>query len=208
MRRLPLAGPFLLYLLAAVLCAADFTGDTDKDKARIAARRNWWAFQPVTRPAVPKSKSAWPRTPIDALLLPAMQSKGVQPSPPEARARLIRRVTLDLTGLPPSPEAVARYLRDRRTDAYERLVDTLLASPQYGERWAQRWLDVVRYADTKGFELDAERPQAWRYRDYVVRSFNADKPYNRFLQEQIAGDEIWPGNPEAAIALGMLRAGP
>ncbi|MBL0161693.1 MAG: DUF1553 domain-containing protein [Bryobacterales bacterium] len=208
MRKHPLAGPFLVYLFVTVLCAADFAGDTDKDRARIAARRNWWAFQPVTRPAVPKLNSAWPRTPIDALLLPAMQAKGVAPSAPETRARLIRRVTLDLTGLPPSSEDVNRFLADRRTDAYERLVDTLLASPQYGERWAQRWLDVVRYADTNGFELDAERPHAWRYRDYVVNSFNTGKPYDRFLREQIAGDEIWPGNPEAAIAVGMLRAGP
>jgi hypothetical protein len=197
-----------VYLFAATLAAADFSGDTEKDKARIAARRTWWAFQPVTRPVVPKSNSAWPRTPIDALLLPAMQAKGLTPSPPETRARLIRRLTLDLTGLPPTPEAVARFQTDRRTGAYEALVDTLLASPQYGERWAQRWLDIVRYADTNGFELDAERPHAWRYRDYVVNSFNTAKPYDRFIREQIAGDEIWPGNPESAIATGMLRAGP
>ncbi len=198
---------FFLLVLGAVF-AAEFAGDTEKDRARVLARRNWWSFQPVVRPEIPKTTGAWARTPIDAFLLAAMKEKGVRPSAPESRARLIRRVTLDVTGLPPSPEDVDRFLKDQRADAYERLVDRLLGSTQYGERWAQRWLDVVRYADTNGFELDAERTQAWRYRDFVVASFNANKPYDRFVKEQVAGDEIWPGAPEMAVAVGFHRAGP
>jgi len=188
--------------------AGEFTLDTEKDRARILARRNWWAFQPVARPAVPAVRDKWVRTPVDAFLLDALREKRLRPSAEEERGRLLRRVTLDLTGLPPTPAEADAFLRDARPGAYERVVDRLLASPRYGERWAQRWLDVVRYADTNGFELDAERPQAWRYRDYVVASFNSDKPYDRFLKEQVAGDEIWPGEPEALVAGGFHRAGP
>jgi hypothetical protein len=188
--------------------AGEFTLDTEKDRARVVARRNWWAFQPVARPAVPAAGGTWARTPVDAFVLEALREKGLRPSAEEERARLLRRVTLDLTGLPPAPAEVEAFLKDSRPGAYERVVERLLASPRYGERWAQRWLDVVRYADTNGFELDAERPQAWRYRDYVVASFNADKPYDRFLKEQIAGDEIWPGEAEALVAGGFHRAGP
>lgn len=191
-----------------LLSAADYAGDTDRDRARVLARRNWWSFQPVQRPEVPKSASPWVRTPVDAFLLAAMRAQGVVPSPDESKVRLIRRVTLDLTGLPPTPQEVKAFLADRRPDAYDRLLDRLLNSPQYGERWAQHWLDVVRYADTNGFELDAERTHAWRYRDYVVASFNANKPYDRFLKEQIAADEIWPHDKALRVALGFHRAGP
>ena len=109
--------------------------------------------------------------------------------------------------MPPTPAEVDAFLKDKSPDAYEKVVDRLLASPHYGERWASNWLDVVRYADTNGFELDLERPHAWRYRDYVIHSFNADKPYDRFIREQIAGDEMFPGDKEALIATGYLRAG-
>ena len=118
----------------------------------------------------------------------ALEREGLQPAPEARRERLLRRVYLDLTGLPPTPEQVAAFLEDESPHAYERLVESLLASPHYGERWAQKWLDVVRYADTNGFELDAYREHAWRYRDYVVQSFNADKPYDQFVREQVAGD--------------------
>lgn len=195
-------------LVIGLAIGADFTGDTDKDRARVLARRNWWSFQPVQRPAAPAIDDPWIRTPIDAFLLAELRSKKLQHSATEEKARLLRRVTLDLTGLPPSPGDTAAFLSDTKPGAYERLVDRLLASPHYGERWAQRWLDVVRYADTNGFELDADRPHAWRYRDYVIRSFNSDKPFDRFLREQIAGDEIYPGDPDALIALGFHRAGP
>ena len=128
---------------------------------------------------------------------------------PEAdRVALIRRVTFDLTGLPPSPDEVAAFVGDTRPDAYERLVDRLLASPQYGERWGQHWLDLAHYADSNGFELDAERPDAWRYRDWVVNALNADLPYDRFLMLQIAGDDLAPGDRDALIATGFCRCGP
>lgn len=137
-----------------------------------------------------------------------MRARGLSPSPAVNRHQLIRRVTLDLTGLPPTPEQVQTFLRNRSASAYEELVDRLIASPQYGERWALRWLDVARYADTNGFEVDAFRPNAWRYRDYVVKAFNEDKPYDRFVREQIAGDELWPRSQEALIATGFNRLGP
>ena len=183
----------LLSLTAFALLAAD-----------AEPKRTWWAFQKPQRSEVPAIAS----NPIDAFLLEALHAKKLDFSPPLDRQRLLRRVTLDLTGLPPSPGEIDLFLRDTSAHAYEKLVDRLLASPQYGERWALRWLDVVRYADTNGFETDAERPHAWRYRDYVVRSFNSDKPYDRFVQEQIAGDELFPGDNDALIATGFYRAGP
>ena len=179
-----------------------------KDEAWIGSRRGYWAFQKPVRPDPPALTDPWIRTPIDAFVLEAMRAKGLTPSKPIDRERLLRRVTLDVTGLPPTPGEIDNFLADKSPDAYEKLVSRLLESPAYGERWATRWLDVVRYADTNGYELDAERPQAWRYRDYVVRAFQNDKPYDRFLREQIAGDELWPGDNDALIATGFHRAGP
>jgi hypothetical protein len=195
-----------IFLGGLLFAATDQTAD--KEESWVAPRRSYWAFKTPQKPDPPKLKDAWIRTPIDAFILDALQAKKLTPSPPAGRAQLLRRVSLDLTGLPPSPEEVAAFLRDKSLDAYEKVVDRLLASPHYGERWALRWLDVVRYADTNGFELDAVRTQAWRYRDYVVDAFNADKPYDRFLREQIAGDELWPGNNEALIATSFNRSGP
>lgn len=145
---------------------------------------------------------------MDAFVLDALHRKGLEPSPPATRAQLIRRVTLDLTGLPPTPDEVQAFLKNTSALAYEELVDRLMSSPQYGERWALKWLDVVRYADTNGFEADGYRPHAWRYRDYVIKAFQQDKPYDRFIKEQIAGDELWPGNQETLIATGFNRLGP
>jgi hypothetical protein len=173
-----------------------------KEDAFIGARARYWAFQKVVRPPVPGAAN-----PIDAFILDGLRQKQLTPSKSLDRAQLIRRVTYDLIGLPPTPAEVESFLKDKSPDAYEKVVDRLLGSPHYGERWASKWLDVVRYADTNGFELDLERPHAWRYRDYVVRSFNSDKPYDRFIQEQIAGDEMFPGDKEALIATGYLRAG-
>lgn len=195
-------------LACAIGCAVAASGWVDQTEASIRGRRSYWAFQAPQRAEVPATPSTWVCTPVDAFLLQAMRAKGLTPSRPLDRERLIRRVTLDLTGLPPTPGEVDLFLLDKSPNAYEKLVDRLLASPHYGERWALRWLDVVRYADTNGYELDVFRPQAWRYRDYVVRSFNDDKPYDRFVKEQIAGDELWPGNHEALIATGFHRAGP
>ena len=129
------------------------------------------------------------------------------PAPEASKVSLIRRVTFDLTGLPPTPEQVDSFVADQAPDAYERLVDRLLASPAYGQRWASHWLDLVRYAESDGYRQDAFRPQAWRYRDYVVRAFNTDKPYDRFLTEQLAGDELDPDDPELRVAAGYLRLG-
>lgn len=192
-------------LFGAVLAAS---GWIDKDTASVMARRNWWAFQKPVQQPVPELADEWARTPIDKFILEGLHSKNLAPAPPLARERLLRRVTYDLTGLPPTPAEVDLFLKDRSANAYEKVVDRLLASPHYGERWALRWLDVVRYADTNGYEGDGERAQAWRFRDYVVRSFNADKPYDRFIREQIAGDEIYPGDTDALIATGFHRCGP
>ncbi len=181
---------------------------TDKDVASVIARRHYWAFQKPIKTAVPELKSPWVRNTIDAFIVETLNEKKLAPSKPLDRDRLLRRITFDLTGLPPEPGEIDAFLRDKSPDAYEKVVDRLLASPHYGERWALRWLDLVRYADTNGYELDAERPQAWRYRDYVIKAFNTDKPYDRFLKEQIAGDELWPRDQEALIATGFHRAGP
>ncbi|MEZ5351742.1 MAG: DUF1549 and DUF1553 domain-containing protein [Bryobacteraceae bacterium] len=203
MRRLTLAS--LLVLLAGAMALGGPKYDPAKDDAWVAPRKNWWAFQKVERPPVPPGRNL---SPVDAFLLEALRDKGLTPAPPLGKRALVRRLYLDLTGLPPAPEEVERFVSDSSAGAYEALVDRLLASPRYGERWATKWLDVVRYADTNGYELDSERPQAWRYRDYVIRAFQNDKPYDRFLQEQIAGDELWPGDRDALIATGFHRAGP
>jgi cytochrome c553 len=170
--------------------------------------RQWWAFQPIRR-ARPAAIDAdnWSLGDIDRFLLAAMQSEGLQPAPTADRQTLLRRLSWDLTGLPPAPELVQEFVADERPDAYERLVDRLLASPQYGERWARHWLDLVRYAESDGYRQDAYRPETWRYRDYVIRSLNADKSYSRFVLEQLAGDEALPGDPEALIATMYLRLG-
>lgn len=154
----------------------------------ITARdRQHWAFQPPRRPAVP----AGARNPIDAFVMAGLAKKGLSMNPEAPRPALLRRLAYDLTGLPPAPELLARFVNDRRPDAYERVVDELLASPRYGERWARQWLDIAGYADSEGvLDADVVRPNAWRYRDYVVRAFNSDKPYDRFVREQIAGDEL------------------
>ena len=195
------------FAILTTLALSAFSG-TDKEIASIVARRHYWAFQGPVKAAVPDAKNAWVRNPIDSFILEALQEKKLTPSKPLDRERLLRRVTFDLTGLPPEPGELDAFLRDQSPNAYEKVVDRLMASPHYGERWALRWLDVVRYADTNGYELDAERPQAWRYRDYVINAFNTDKPYDRFLKEQIAGDELWPGDHTALIATGFHRAGP
>ncbi|MBO0862442.1 MAG: PSD1 domain-containing protein [Chloracidobacterium sp.] len=174
-----------------------------------AEQRNYWAFLKPSRPQIPKVKNpSWVRTPIDAFVLARLEEKGLMPSPRADKRTLIRRVTFDLTGLPPTPEEINAFLADDSLDAYRKVVKRLLESPRYGERWAQHWLDVVRFGETNGFELDAEREQAWRYRDYVVKSLNDDKPYDRFIVEQIAGDELDPNSFEMRVATGFLRAGP
>ena len=151
-----------------------------------------WSFGALRKPALPAVESAWITSPIDTFIFDKMKKAGLRPSPPATKEALLRRVSFDLTGLPPLPEQIQSFVRSDRSDAFEREVDRLLASPAYGERWARHWLDVVRYADSGGYETDIFYEQAWRYRDYVIRSFNDDKPYDRFLMEQVGGDELWP----------------
>ncbi|MEO8372809.1 MAG: DUF1549 and DUF1553 domain-containing protein, partial [Candidatus Solibacter sp.] len=177
-----------------------------------AAERRHWAFQPRKDPAPPAftlaADKAWAKNPIDAFLLAGLKKAGLKPAPPADRATLIRRVTFDLTGLPPTPQEVDAFLADKSADAWEKVVDRLLASPHYGEQWGRHWLDVVRFAESDGYEYDMHRPDAWRYRDYVVQSFNADKPYNQFVKEQLAGDEMDSKDPAMLVASGFNRLGP
>ena len=171
--------------------------------------RRHWAFQPLSNQPVPEVKrQAWPNNDIDRFILAELENSGLQPSGEADRAALIRRVTLDLIGLPPTPEEVEAFVSDPSPPAYEALIDRLLASPHYGERWGRHWLDLARYADTSGFHNDLDRPYAWKYRDYVIRSFNEDKPYARFIAEQIAGDEVEGANEQTLIATGFCRNGP
>jgi Protein of unknown function (DUF1549)/Protein of unknown function (DUF1553) len=179
---------------------------------RLDAAEPHWSLRPRRRPPVPRftdpAHGQWVRNPVDAFILHKLLKAGLLPAPEADRQTLIRRLTFDLTGLPPTPEAIAAFLQDPAADAYERLVDRLLVSPHHGERWARHWLDVVRFAETEGFEYDRHRPGAWRYRDYVIQSFNSDLPFDRFLLEQLAGDEIDPSGHELLIAAGFHRLGP
>ncbi|RUL89326.1 DUF1549 and DUF1553 domain-containing protein [Tautonia sociabilis] len=168
-----------------------------------------WAFLPPERPEVPAvGDDSWPRNPIDRFILAGLEGFGVRPAPEADRPALLRRLSFDLTGLPPTPEQVNSFLSDPAPDAYERQVDRLLASPHYGERMAQHWLDLARYADTDGFEFDQTRPAMWRYRDWVVSALNEDLPYDRFVALQMAGDELEPEDPSATVATGFHRCYP
>jgi len=176
------------------------------------ADRQFWSFQPVKDPPVPvldgtADLDSWCRNPIDRFVTAKLHEEGLTPAPEADRVTLIRRATFDLHGLPPTPAEVEAFVSDPAPDAYEKLIDRLLASPRYGERWGRHWLDLVRYAESDGFKQDAYRPNAWPYRDYVIGSFNDDKPYNRFVTEQLAGDETAPGDPDALVATGYLRHG-
>jgi hypothetical protein len=164
-----------------------------------------WAFQPVERPAVPLVKNtAWVRNPIDAFIAARHEAKGLTPAPEAEKRKLIRRLSLDLIGLPPTLAEIEAFVNDPAPDAYERLVERLLQSPHYGEHWARFWLDLARWAESEGYESNHLRPYAWRYRDYVVKSFNADTPYSLFLRQQLAGDEMLPYSDDNLIATGFL----
>jgi len=195
----------ILLLLLAGIAVAELPGEdpiTTDD-------REHWSFQPLQRPAVPDVNDAgWCRTPVDRFILSELEERGLQPMPPADRQALLRRVTYDLTGLPPTPEELQSFLADDQPGAYQRIVDQLLASPAYGERWGQHWLDLARFAETDGFEHDHVRPNAWRYRDWVIEALNDDLPYDEFVRLQLAGDEVRPDDPNAAIATGFLLCGP
>ncbi len=196
----------LALLIASSLAVAMAVAAEEPSPARPAAAPRAWAYTPVKTVPVPAVKQPkWVRTPLDAFVLAKLEAKGIQPSPEADRTTFIRRATLDAWGLIPAPEDVKAFVNDKSPQAHEKLVDRLLASPRYGERQARRWLDLTRYADSDGYNADGTRPNIWRYRDYVIEAFNQDKPIDRFIQEQIAGDELWPDRIEAQVATGFLR---
>lgn len=197
------------YLVLLALSAPIFAKPPSVEEGR-----GHWAFQPLgtAKPPVVKN-TAWPKNDLDRFILAELEKNGQSPAPEADPATLIRRVTLDLTGLLPTPEEITAFVSDMsdssdQSDAYAALIDRLLQSPRYGERWGRHWLDLARYADTGGTHNDLDRPYAWKYRDYVIRSFNEDKPYARFVAEQLAGDEIDGANEESLIATGFGRNGP
>jgi hypothetical protein len=195
---------------SAAESAAAATPSAAAAQPAAASRPNaLWSYQPIADTTAPKVKAArWVRTPIDAYVLAKLEEKGLKPSADTDRASFIRRATLDVWGVIPTPDEVQAFVADRSPEAYEKLADRLLASPKYGERQARRWLDLARYADSAGFQGDQTRPNMWRYRDWVINAFNADKPYNQFIQEQLAGDELKPGDQDALVATGFLRSFP
>ncbi len=194
-------------LIAAILLILAVTAVGAERRAQAEGRH--WAWQPPARPKLPSVRDrGWLRNPVDAFILARLEAAGLQPAPAASREQLIRRATLDLIGLPPTPEEIDAFVRDPAPDAWQRVIDRLLASPQYGERWGRHWLDLARFAESNGFEFDEVRPDAWRYRDYVIGSLNADKPYDRFAREQLAGDELWPDDPQALVATGFNLLGP
>ncbi len=198
----------LLGSLAASAVAAEVKPVAEAAKV-VASGKAWSPYQAPKAPAVPAVKQkAWVRSPIDAFVLAQIEAKGLKPSPDADRATYIRRATLDAWGLLPTPEEIKAFVNDKSPNAYEKLVDRLLASHHFGERQARRWLDLARYADSTGFQNDNTRPNNWRYRDYVINAFNEDKPFTRFIQEQIAGDELWPDDQNARVATGFLAGYP
>ena len=167
--------------------------------------RSHWSFRPLQKPQVPRIAGVTQS--IDAFIRAGLAAKGLKANPPTSPRELIRRVTYDLTGLPPTPAESDAFAADPSEDAYRKVVDRLLDSPHYGEKWGRHWLDLVRFAETNSYERDGVKPNAWRYRDYVIRSFNDDKPYDRFVREQLAGDELPDGGPDGLIATGYYRLG-
>ena len=184
-------------------------GDEPDPRKRKASEH--WSFRALRKPEIPHEPSPWVTSPIDAFVLQKLRNAGLKPAGSATREALLRRVSFDLTGLPPSPDQIESFTRSQDLQAFEQVVDRLLSSPAHGERWARHWLDVVRYADSGGYETDIFYEQAWRYRDYVVRSLNEDKPYDRFLMEQVGGDELWPEQTDAmqdAVAVWTLGEWP
>lgn len=197
----------LALAVAAVVAAWTDSGVAPLGVYKPVERRHW-AFVPPKDAKPPAATSSWIRTPVDAFILDTLRKEGLAPAPEADRATLIRRVTYDLHGLPPTPEEVDAFVRDTSSRAYENLVERLLESPRYGEQWARHWLDVVRFAESDGYEYDTHRPDAYRYRDYVIDSLNKDRPYDAFVKEQLAGDEMDAKNEVYAVASGFNRLGP
>jgi hypothetical protein len=199
-----LAGGITVAVCLGILTALPAGGVTKKKSPKAVEKS--WAYRTPIRPKIPAVKNKdWVRNPLDAFILARLEEEGLSPASEVPPEQLIRRLSFDLTGLPPTPEEVERFVKDKTPGAYERLVDRLLASPHYGERWAMYWLDLVRYAESDGFKADDIRPAAWRYRDYVIGALNSDKPYDRFIREQLAGDELYPDDPDALLATAFNR---
>ncbi len=184
-------------------------GTAKKDRSEVTeSDRQWWAFQPLKRVEPPKVNATRSvRTPIDNFLLARLEATKLKPNPPADRPTLFRRASFDLLGLPPAPGEVEAFVRDNSPDAWPKVVAALLDSPRYGERWARHWLDVARFAESSGFEHDTDRPNAYHYRDFVIKALNADLPYDQFVRWQLAGDEFDPDNALALMATGFLGAG-
>lgn len=188
--------------------------EIERLRSWIASGADWpvhWAYRSLSQPAIPDfdpQAATFAKNPIDHFILKGLHERGLVPSPPAKKEALLRRLYIDLIGLPPSSEDLALFMADDSPTAYETVVDRLLASPRYGERWARHWMDVVHFAETHGHDQDRPRPNAWPYRDYLIRSFNEDKPYAKFIQEQIAGDVLFPEDTQAKVALGFLATGP
>jgi hypothetical protein len=188
--------------------------EAPKKKGYSRGQKDFWSFRPLHPVAPPEVENKdWVRSPVDRFILARLEASGLTPAPPADKLALIRRATFDLTGLPPSEEEVRSFLIDKSLDAFAKVVDRLLASPRYGEKWGRHWLDVARYADSTGADEDYRYPYAWKYRDYVINAFNKDMPFDRFIREQIAGDLLPPPagqdvNTEGIIATGFLALGP
>ncbi len=218
MKRLRLAIAALSLITTAVVVQTNAeervakAGDAKvtQDAAHAAQpKSDHWSYQPIRKPSIPQvAHKEWVRTNVDAFIAEQLEAKGLSPSPDASKETLVRRLSLDLLGLIPDPAVVKAFVEDSSPDAYEKLVERFLASPQYGERQARKWLDLARYADSSGFQNDNDRLNMWRYRDYVINAFNDDKPYDRFIQEQIAGDELFPGDEQALIATGFMAQYP
>jgi hypothetical protein len=209
-RPMPPKGPLSPQEIASLKAWIDQGTKWPDDGSAKADPTDWWSLKPLARPTPPVSQpgQANVRNPVDQFVLARLREMKLTPSPEADRRTLIRRLYFDLTGLPPTPEAVDAFIKNDAPDAYEKLVDSLLASPRYGERWARHWLDVVHFGETHGYDKDKPRPNAWPYRDYVIRAFNSDKPYDQFVREQVAGDVLFPGTVDGIEALGFLAAGP
>jgi cytochrome c553 len=214
--RMPMAGSLPDETVASLAAAIDEMTALPKTAKKLDPHLEWLLHKPVAPPGPSVKNSAWVVNPIDAFILQKLEAKGMAPAPAASKRALLRRVYFDLIGLPPTPEEIKDFENDAAPDAYEKVVDKLLADTRYGERWARHWLDLARFAESDGFAIDGERPTAWRYRDYVIRSLNQDKPYDRFVREQLAGDELpapdgakggGPDRADRLVALGFLRMG-
>jgi hypothetical protein len=206
--RMPMGGSLSDDTIASLAKAIDEMQPLPKSTKRLDPHLTWLLTKPAAMPSPTVHDAGWVKNPVDAFVLAKLEEKGLKPAPAASKRALLRRVYFDLIGLPPSPSDIEAFENDPAPDAYEKVVDKLLADSRYGERWARHWLDLARFAESDGFAIDGERPTAWRYRDYVIRAFNQDKPYSTFVREQLAGDEMQDGDKsEHLVALGFLRMG-